>query len=401
MTRVAAATLSHKLTVAFVCCLPFLAPFGGASRNADMQGIVLLLAGLAGWISILLRPDGAAKGLRSIMGVAVAVFLLSCVLSTAINPHLSYDLWGAPYIRLGVAGFFACLGCGLALRQVPARQFCSWLFVVVLLLAVVAIPYSWWHLHSLTRLGGLFSQADIFAVFLGCGLLAGLQMTEYHKRFRPYIIACQILFFVLLLLTSTRFVLGAVLVLLPLCMQQLRGWWTTGRWIAYLAAVAVLLIGVRMALPARVTDIGYAGQSVQYRVDLQVAALRSARQKPALGYGPGNLADALDCSKFSAADLQATCRQHYFFNSSHDIYLDRMLAVGWLGGLAFLGFIAVGIYGDIRARRDRLIIGYLILLIGFYYATNVTSLTLELLLWVLLLRSWPDHRKTRGSASHV
>ncbi|HXE10462.1 MAG TPA: O-antigen ligase family protein, partial [Verrucomicrobiae bacterium] len=348
MTRTSAAAHSRKLTVALLCCLPFLAPFGGASRNADLQGIVLLLAGAIGWTAIILRPDGMTKSLRSGMGVLLAIFLLSCALSAAVNPHLAYDLWGAPYVRLGAAGFFACAGCGLALRQVPAKQFSTWLFVIILMLAIVAAPYTRWHAHSLARIGGLFSQADIFAVFLSCGLLLSLQMREYYRDLRAYILASQVLFFGLLLLSGTRFALLTVLVLMPIYLQQLRGWWGAGRWLLYLAVVVILLVALRGALPARVTNVGYADESIHYRLDLQSAAMRSAVHRPVAGYGPGNLADALDCRKLAAADLQATCRQHYFFNSSHNIYLDRVLAVGWLGGLAFLGLVTLGAYRNLR-----------------------------------------------------
>ena len=84
--------------------------------------------------------------------------------------------------------------------------------------------------------------------------------------------------------------------------------------------------------------------------------------------------------------MQTTCRQGYFFNSSHNIFIDRVLAIGWLGGLAFLAIVMLAIYRGLRGKQELWVLGYAVALIGFYYLTNVTSVTLELLLWVLLMR---------------
>jgi len=42
---------------------------------------------------------------------------------------------------------------------------------------------------------------------------------------------------------------------------------------------------------------------------------------------------------------------------------------------------------------------YCVLLISLYYFTNVTSMTVELLLWVFMLRVWKPHKTSRASAS--
>jgi O-antigen ligase len=385
MTRAALAALSRKLTVAFVCCLPFLVPFSDAARNTDMQGMVLLLSGLFGWTTVLLKKNFKVS-LRPDAGVLLLVFSVCCLVSLAINPHIGYDWWGSPYIRLGTGGFLACIGCGLALRDITASQLFTGLYMIILALAVTALPYSWWHVHSLTRVGGLFSQADIFGVFLGCGLLIGLQVSLYYKKLRPYLLVSQALLAGLLVLSGTRLVLATMFVLLPVCWQHIRKPWRLGQWSAYVTAVIILFIIGGALLPTRVTNASYAGKSIQYRFDLQTAAVRASLHKPVAGYGPGNLANALACPNLSAPVLRDTCRKHYFFNSSHDIFLDRALGVGWIGGLAFFGLVVMAIYRAFRMRREYTIIGYVLVLISCYYLTNVTSVTLELLFWILLLR---------------
>jgi hypothetical protein len=100
----------------------------------------------------------------------------------------------------------------------------------------------------------------------------------------------------------------------------------------------------------------------------------------------GNLADALNCSRLAGKQLKATCKQGYFFNSSHNIYIDRALGIGWLGALAYIAIIVLAIRKGLRVKPESKIFAYGALLIGLYYLTNVTSLTLELLFWILLMR---------------
>lgn len=100
--------------------------------------------------------------------------------------------------------------------------------------------------------------------------------------------------------------------------------------------VAILIVATgSVFLPARLTNPSYAEFSVRYRLDLQSAALKASDHRPFLGYGIGNLADALNCPSLHVAPLKQTCHEGYFFSSSHNIYLDRVLAFGWLAGLCY------------------------------------------------------------------
>jgi O-antigen ligase len=153
--------------------------------------------------------------------------------------------------------------------------------------------------------------------------------------------------------------------------------------------VLLLATGLHLFGPARLTNTAYASTSIGYRADLQTYGLRASYHKAWFGYGPGNLADALNCSGLHAAPLQATCRQGYFFNSSHNVFLDRVLAVGWPGGVAFLLFVLTSLGKGLRAPGPARPMVYAALLIACYYLTNVTSVTLELLFWILLLSLGP------------
>jgi O-antigen ligase len=366
-------------------CLPFLVPFDPA-RNIDLQGLLLIISGGFAWFALLLGRRQTLKPLGRLDSALLGIFAACCLISLAVNPHLGYDFLGAPYIRLGAAGLLACIGIGLLLTTVPRQRLLTWLYAMVLGLSVVSVPYSWWHFHSLLRIGGVFSQADIFACFIGFGLLLGLEMLVLYPRRRHILMSIQVFWIGLLLLAQTRAVLILVIAICLLWELRKRRGDKFKLAVLYGAAALLLVGGLHYFTPNRLTNTAYASESIHYRLALQGYALKASEQKPLAGYGPGNLADALACAKLPAGQLQTTCRQGYFFNSSHNIFIDRVLAIGWLGGLAFLAIVMLAIYRGLRGKQELWVLGYAVALIGFYYLTNVTSVTLELLLWVLLMR---------------
>lgn len=379
------AHLSITISLVLIVCLPFLVPFE-AFRNIELQAGLLIIAGGFAWLSVALNPQPVFKPYNRLSLWLIAVFAVCCILSAGLNPHLGYGLFGAPYIRLGALGLLACVGCGLILDCLRAVTWIKYLYVMIVMLGVLSVPYSLLKYHRLHRLVGLFAQSDLMAVFLGCGLLLGLYLFQTHPSRRKQIAAAQLLLLVLLGLTETRVVIVGVLALALLWQYQYQRRLLIRWWPVYLIGLVVLMAGLHWLAPNRLTSPGYASESVQYRLDLQAAALRASASKPLLGYGPGNLADALDCRKLTASDLLESCHHGYFFNSSHDIFIDRALALGWLGGLSYLAIVVLALYRGFRAKQEVRIIAYAALLISLYYLTNVTSVTLELLYWILLLR---------------
>ncbi len=359
-------------------------PFG-AVKNINLQGFLLIIAGFFAWVTLTFK----FKILRSLPTtglIFLILFGLTSLLSAVLNPHLGYDLFGAPYIRLGALGLLACAGCGLLIAwKTPLKQLQIILYAAILALALLSIPYSLLRFHSLLRDPGLFAQADIMACFLGVGIILGLGLLKAYPSWRFKLLAGQFVLLALLWLTETRaalflvIIIGLVWQFVAYPKQRVR------RMAMSVVAVAILLAVLVPLTPDRVSNVSYASTSITYRLSLQKDALRSSFQKPLLGYGPGNLVDALTCSKLDQAALQKTCAQGYFFNSSHNVFLDRVLAIGWLGGLAYLGFAVFGLWRSLRADSEVRVLGFAALFIAFYYLTNVTSVTLEVLFWILLM----------------
>jgi O-antigen ligase len=388
-TSTSASRFFSRLCIAWTVLLPFLVPFD-SYRNVDLQGLVLLLAGACAWLVILLKPRlfllPDAWGNR-----LLTIFIMLCLLSNVITPHLGLNLLGVPHLRLGSLGLLSCIGIGLLARRLASDRLAGAAYVQILSVAVVSLGYAVVRYHGVHRIGGVFNQADVFACIIVCGIILGWQFCSLKTWRGCAVLASQLFLLALLLLTQTRAAIALVLVLSLVWLYQAR----VISFRQYLLVCLILAIAATAAfrlLPSsRLNDESYAARSISYRLQLNTAAFDASLSRPLFGYGPGNIADALDCRRLQATTLQQTCHDGFYFNSSHNIYLDRVLAFGWIGGLAFIGFVSFAL-----ARHRNVLDAYKLsaVLIALYYLTNVTSIVLELLFWILLLRGFSNEQKT-------
>jgi O-antigen ligase len=383
------ARLCTKISLTLASCLPFVA-FLDAGRNIDMQGLLLILAGAFAWAGIIL---GKYWPLDRKITFLIAAFVLAGILSLAINPNKVYGLIGAPFLRLGWAGLVSCIGIALLIARLHLKKLSVHIYTGILLLSLISVLSEPLASGDL-RFGGLFDQASVLACTLGCAILLGWEIMRLYDRYKNYILGSQAFLLVLLVWTGTRAVLGVVLALSFVWMYQNL---PRKRFAMYLLLTAGLLLGFAALAPGRLTDRAYAKESLDYRLSLQNQAFEISLQKPLLGFGPGNLADALECRDLAEPELLKTCEKGYFFNSSHNIFLDRVLMVGWPGGLAYLSLIILAVYKTLRSRELK-IAGLIIILISLYYLTNVTHIVIELLLWVFLMQALA-YKSSRASTS--
>ncbi len=264
-----------------------LTPFD-AGRNIDLQGLILLVACGFACLSLGMSYRQTGRQLKNQPVLTFAlVFIAASLISTLFNPHVGYDLIGPPYVRLGALSFISCLSCALVAERLPARTIMSGIYGLIVVTAVISIPYSLIMFHSLYRIGGLFAQADLLACYVGCGLLLGFGVLQQGSH-RHIILASQTLLAAVLVLTQTRAVVAIVLVLcvLSFLLQRPR---SDARYYLFIVCLIVILsLGLGRFSSSRLTDSKLAYQGVTYRLTLQSFALHATTQKPFLGYGPGN-----------------------------------------------------------------------------------------------------------------
>lgn len=365
--------------------LALMIPFE-AGRNIDMQGGLLIIAGVFAWTAIALRHKLFIEMQERRTLLLLGIMMFSVLLSTLVNPHLGYDLFGAPLMRLGSLGLFACIGIGMLAQTVPSKKLITYLYVLICIICLLSIPYNVFQFDSTDRIGGVFAQADVLAVVSACGFLLGLRIYKMLPSKRVYVLLCQLSLLIVLVMTQTRVPLILVFFLsIGWLLIQQKTLLQTKTLIVLAATMFILILGA-LLLPPRITDVKFAKESADYRFSLQEAGLQQTLHKPLLGYGLGNIADPLSCDFLTAENLQSTCQKNFYFNSSHNIFLDRVLGVGWIGGLAYAALVVLAIWKGLIGNNETRILAFCVLLIAVYYLTNVTSLVLEMLLWILMFQ---------------
>ena len=371
--------------LALLCLAPFLAP-STLAWNIQLQAVMVTLMGLVAWTA--LPYSAVLKKLPRVGHILLIGYLVGCGLSL-LSGSVVRNIFGETLQHLGIPVLVACVGCGLLLSRLEASRLVRWLYGTCLALALTALPDIFSLMHSARRVSGIFHQPDFLAVFLALGLLLGIGLWQLHPRLRRQIVIAQAVLLLVLLLTQSRAVilLLVILVIGMLCRSRLP--WRCRALVSLLivGSLALASTATQTVLNNRLSDAGFAGQSLHYRVELVAYGLRASSHRP-LGYGAGGISTALNCPSLRASrELSLTCRQGYYFTSSHNVFIDRLLAVGWIGGVAFAGFVGWALW---RGRGQRqpadIVLWYGALLLAAYCCTNITNLEIELVLWVCLLR---------------
>jgi hypothetical protein len=382
------ALLATQTVLVSVCIMPFLI-FLSVNQDIDMQAALLILLGVLAWVAVLITNLLYKIVWPNIVKYSFYTYCVICILSLIDHASL-INLYGSVLLRLGSLELLASVGCGILLSRVPSKKLMLWLYIVSVTAAVISVPYTYFSFHFFIRLGGIFHQADILAAWLACGFILGCGLWSYYNKRHILIGISQLLLLVALFLTQTRAVM-AILVLL-LIIMAIRNVKTRKRRIVYLSSIAVLLLMIAIIghqiLPNRLANTP---TSIVYRLRLQSYGVKSSFNEPLLGFGAGNVSQSLSCQSFKDAELVHTCSQGYYFDSSHDIYLDRILALGYIGGIAFVTFVVCSIYRALRLPDQQQYFGYTALLLGLYYLTNVTNIEIEVLLWILMFRAYRVH----------
>lgn len=374
-----------------VCLVPLLMPVG-LSRGIGFEAIVTMLTGLAAWYVVWLERRTYRWSLTVIVATT---YCLWCAINAATHP-LTSDLFGTPLTRLGSLELLACIGIGLALRGVDTLRLQRWLYGGISALALVSLPYSLLNTRSLARLGGLLFQPDLLAVVCAVGIIIGNALWLRYRQYRWPLAILQTWLAVSILLTQTR----AVMVLV-FCAVLVQIWLWRSSWQRRMALTATLVIVTAVSIltlqtvttNSRLIDASYASGSTSYRVALFDFAGRQLPHKPLFGYGPNGLQAALSCQRMTNPALLHTCHSGYYFDSSHNIFIDRFLALGWLGGVAFLlsvlMLLTTGLRFGLHGAEQALVL--VAGMIALYFCTNVDSIMIELLFWICLLHAGLPH----------
>lgn len=384
MSKILSSSAIRANVLLLVAILPLFMPFG-LVRGLGYQAILTMLTGVLAVTALILeRP----RGLPRWSIYCTVAYAAACLLSTVFHPSAS-NIFGAPLMRLGAAELLACAAIGLSLRQVKQQHVQYALYASLSALSIVSVPFTLLQAHAIVRVGGLLYQPDFLAVVAGLAFILGTDLCIKLPSRRWPLGVLQLLLLITILLTQTRAVLGilALVTILQLCQQTTASW--RKRSVAMLGFVAItvgLIAGLQPIIGNRLADTSYASESTSYRAALQSFAVRQLGHNPLVGYGAAGVRYSLSCDNLHNPALHRTCNNGYYFDSSHNIFLDRVLGLGWLGGVSFVIISTFALWYGLRRKS---VFGLGLLLIYLYFWTNASGVEIELLFWICLWLSVP------------
>lgn len=159
------------------------------------------------------------------------------------------------------------------------------------------------------------------------------------------------IFIVIILLTATRGAFLGLMFGLVVAAIYLAWYYPKWRWIlAGLVLLGILTVGGLVAYKdtepiknwpvARLLDLSLSTKTFQDRLTIWGIAYEGIKERPILGYGPGNFLPVFykhyDPSYFKPGEDYGA-----WFDRAHNIFLDYMIAAGVMGLLAYLGIFII------------------------------------------------------------
>jgi O-Antigen ligase len=359
--------------------LAFVVPFD-SGRNAELQSRLILFSGLLSAVIVLFNYRNVRSLLPRFTWIALSIILALALVSSTLNIGVWSNLFGLPYVGVGVLSVIASVAVALHISQYSLREITVAIYVTIVALSIVSIPYGLVNQAVAGRLGGVFVQPDIMACFAGCGLIFGAYILTGRSKHEYYLYASQLFLLITLFMTQTRAVIYVIIFLFALYILRSSRLY---RYVTMALAGFTMIIALQMATSSRLIDTQYVRESIEYRLSLQKVGFDAALDRPLIGFGAANVPAILDCNNLQAVSLQKTCSEGYYFNSTHNIFLDRILAWGVIPGVGLILLTIYGVY--LSFTRRSYAFSSALFLVSIYYLTNVHNATLDLLYWVILI----------------
>ncbi len=367
--------------------IPFLVPSLNIYNDFILKVYVICVIGLYSWIRFIFKKKYQLLDIKYTYTSAVICLLL--LVNIVLN-HSNYSLFGGINIQVGSVGLLSVIGIALNSINQPKKDLLIGLFLSCVMLSLFSIYFQHrvYGTVNSARFIGPFFQSDVLAVYLGAGLISGISLFFKNKSINKNILLIigELIILSGIIFTQTRLIIMLVFLLLMiyLLMRSNRSFkiYIPIFLICIVSISAVVSVSNRSYSPHNLFN------SVAYRLDLQYSAIKNSSSSFLIGRGSEGITKDLSCRNMEDFyPLKQTCK-NYIFLSTHNVYLDDSILFGYLVGILFLLISIYSIYKSIKAgNNDSLVVGLILSLITIYYFSNVNSIELELIFWLLVSKT--------------
>jgi O-antigen ligase len=263
-----------------------------------------------------------------------------------------------------------------------------------------------------SRLTGPIHQANVLAVILGIGLILGFSFYKTKSKYITlFTIVGQTILLLGIILTQSRLILGltiisALIVSIKVINKDFfsnltlyfKHKFTPIIVIAFIAITGISSYTLSInASFNRIFSFGLLETGVEYRIHLQEQGLKLLTVTPIYGWGTDSIIFVYNKYFELPKDIQSSYSEEgQNVDSTHNVFLDKFLELGIIGGSIYILLIATTLYHGAKNAttiEDKLI---LVTLVFFTVQSllNVTMVEQEIINWILIFKvnTFEKHR---------
>ena len=385
--------ISENKGISALCFLYFIWPLpvlsGDVYIHIDYKAYLLWGLGGAGLLlSTTHRVLRKGRVLHGWFLLLLVLYVLNVGLSSYLSLAQKHSLLGGEAYRVGALSIWASIFLGHALsnQRIPLLEL---LYFQAVALACVALVVDGPSVLQGYRLKAPIFQANALGSCLAVGCIIGIY-TPYKKSkwfTQPLLLVC-------VLFTQSRGTVVLLSLFVGIWLFSFRQvvWHSLKRlvkrtWFWSLPLLVVGVIGVgylTQGFWSRLSIGGALPNSIFYRWELQKHGFKLLSILPWAGWGPDMIYEIFGAFFPLPYSIQQTLSEGTFIDSTHNVFLDKFLELGWFGGFAYMTLVGSAIVKGFRSQKYPGTRGLLmvVLFITIRHCWSVTTLELECLYWI-------------------
>ena len=367
----------------------FIVPFVVPSKNIYLDFIlrtyIIVILGIFSWFRIFQKKKILQLEIAYIIPLAIIILML--ILDLFLY-HDSYAMFGGIYMQIGLISLLSLIG--ICINSIDKKIYLMFrgLFLSCIALSIFSFYFQSTIYGSVfsNRLVGPFFQSDILAIYLGVGFLAGFIFIGSLKNIKSKFLFSigESIIMAGIIFTQTRLVI--ILLLLISFIYLIYALPKKIRLVSmiFLTVTAYLIISASIILRPNY-GLSSLYDSTIYRFELQGAAISHSNSSFFIGKSVYGLSSDLECKNLNKFyELKQTCK-NFIFQSSHNAFLDHSIMFSYIVGLSMLFMSLYSIQKCLLgSKHESKLVGLILTIITIYYFSNINSLELELVFWLLI-----------------
>ncbi len=361
-----------KFVLGVLFSLSFLGFTSDPFINLDIKAIFLWILGGVIGVFVIFEIIKIKNSKVNPFSILITVYSIIAIISAIFSVNVQNSITGGWSYRIGLLSILAFIFCANFIKKIESQFILKTAFISSLCIAVYSVFTSIPLLKSGARLIGPVYQSNVLAVILGIGIISAFSLYKNSKTLNNIIIFLgQLFLFLAIFLTKSRLILALVVlsvvaVILLITIKNLKKEKSILSKIKNLSKFKLLAIILSTLLIAsgflyfanlnssfsRLFNIQLLNNGISYRVHLQEYGVKLLKHTPIFGWGEDSIIFVYDKFEDLPKDIKSSYEdENQHVDSTHNVFLDKFLELGYFGGIAYLLLILYVSYIGIKFSK--------------------------------------------------